>query len=276
LSGAQKGFSRIKQLTDELGIHRATPKDQPPTQLIHFIGYLIDTVNMVVSIDPVKIQEIIHLLKSWEAKHTASKHQLQQILGKLHYVSRCCPPARLFVGRMLHTLRMAPDKGQTKLGTSFQADIAWFVAFLPQYNAIHLINPPKRHFVIQCTIRNLRVVAQYRDNVYSFSIPVHHTEMSKHCHVLWAIFACAKLWSSHWNEAHVLVNVPSTRVVTVINTGASRIDAEMRLARNIWLLSAVNKFTINAAVKIPVMPLNPNVLFSNSTIEKLDHINDTL
>jgi hypothetical protein len=276
LTAAQKGFSRAKELTSELGIDRSTPKDQPPTQLIHFIGYLIDTVQMIVSIDPIKIQEIIQLLTAWKSKTTATKHQLQQILGKLHYVSRCCPPARLFVGRMLFTLRMASDKGHVRIGTSFQADITWFLTFLPQYNGVHLINPPKKHCAITCQIHDQKAVTSYLENVYSFDIPAKHHYSTLQCRVLWTIFICAKLWASKWSHTHVIIHSPSTKAATVINTGASRHDNEMQLARNIWLLSSVHEFTINVDTQKSDQPLKKSQKIVHLQVNQADQLHESL
>jgi hypothetical protein len=141
LLGAQQGFGRAKELLTDLGIDQAIHKEQPPTQVIHWIGYIINTIQMTVSIPPEKIKEIIQMLCNWVTKQNASKHELQKVLGKLHYVSRCSHPARLFVGRMLNTLRAAPPKGTIALSQEFKADILWFLRFLPLYNAIHCIDP---------------------------------------------------------------------------------------------------------------------------------------
>jgi hypothetical protein len=129
--GAQRGFQKAMSLTDELGIDRSVQKDQLPTQILQWIGYLIDTVHMTVSIPPAKIRDIIHLLDNWKNKLSATRHELQSILGKLHYISRCCHPARLFVGRMLETLRTAPENGSVLLTSPFKCDITWFQKFLP-------------------------------------------------------------------------------------------------------------------------------------------------
>jgi hypothetical protein len=177
---------------------------------------------------------------------------------------------------MLYTLRMAPDKGQVKLGTSFQADIAWFVAFLPQYNGIHLIDPPKNHCVITCQIEKLQATIKYQENIYAINIPSHCNKNTHHCNLLWVIFICAKLWSPHWKDTHVMVNTPSSRVATVINTGASRNDSEMQLARNIWLLSAVYTFTINATTKNSERLPKSHIQLSDVEIRKADSLNKTL
>ena len=48
------------------------------------------------------------MLNDWRERKFATRHQSQQILGKLLYVAHVCKPARLFVNRMLEPLRTAP------------------------------------------------------------------------------------------------------------------------------------------------------------------------
>ena len=203
---------------------------------------------MTVSIAPDKIKEIIIMLQEWEGRTRASKHQIQQILGKMHYVSRCSKPARLFVGRMLQTLRMAPDQGQITIGPSFAADVAWFRVFLPTYNGIHLIDPPRKLVQLQVAINQHLVIVHYQQNVYSIDLPTDDHVKTPQTMTLWAILAAAHIWGTHWHEANVTVSTSLARVEKIINTGASRHTAEMTIARNIWLASAQKMFHIKATM----------------------------
>ena len=94
----------------------------------------------MLSLPKEKITEILALLQTWKCKKTATKRQLQSLLGKLHHVSKCVRPARLFVSRMLDTLRTALDSGHVQLSAEFQKDIAWFLNFMPAYNGVNMMN----------------------------------------------------------------------------------------------------------------------------------------
>ena len=60
--------------------------------------------------------------------------QHQSHTGLLLYIHKCVKPTRLFVYRILNTLREAPGKGYVKLDQGFAKDIAWFNQFLYQFN----------------------------------------------------------------------------------------------------------------------------------------------
>ena len=55
-------------------------------------------------------------------------------MGTLLYIHKCVRPARLFVNRILATLRESPESGHTSLPPAFHRDIAWFNTFLPVFN----------------------------------------------------------------------------------------------------------------------------------------------
>ena len=60
--------------------------------------------------------------------------ELQSLTELLLYIHKCVKPARLFVNRILNTLRKAPEKVYVKLDQGFAKDIVWFNQFLSQFN----------------------------------------------------------------------------------------------------------------------------------------------
>ena len=54
-----------------------------------------------------RILEISLLVESWFRKKKASLKELQSLLGKLHFISACVRPGRIFVSRLLNWLRSA-------------------------------------------------------------------------------------------------------------------------------------------------------------------------
>ena len=66
-----------------------------------YLGILFNTVKMQMSIPPEKIAEVREEVSLWRNKKSASKKSLQQLLGKLFWVSRCVQFSRGFMGRLL-------------------------------------------------------------------------------------------------------------------------------------------------------------------------------
>ena len=77
----------------------------------------------------------------------ATLMDLCTLLGKLLYVSQVCPPARLFLYRMLDTLRQCPEKVSFTLSPEFRKDLAWFDRFLPTMHGTFIIHQDDRNLV---------------------------------------------------------------------------------------------------------------------------------
>ena len=60
---------------------------------------------MTVCIQEEKIKETIDLLHWFEYRKRCTKRQLQQLIGKLASIAECVRSGRLFISRMLDTLR---------------------------------------------------------------------------------------------------------------------------------------------------------------------------
>ena len=69
------------------------------------MGILVDVKNNILKIPDEKFAEIRSICAKWAKKTTATKRQLQSLLGKLLYIHSCFRPSRPFVNRMLALLR---------------------------------------------------------------------------------------------------------------------------------------------------------------------------
>ena len=101
-----------------------------------WLGLNFDTINMTVTIPKEKMANIMQLMEGLSHKSLANIHEQRVILSKRFYVVQCCPLARVFINRMLDTLRTCPLTGLVPLSQGLQKDIAWFRAYLPHSNDI--------------------------------------------------------------------------------------------------------------------------------------------
>ena len=83
------------------------------------LGIQINTVARTISIPSGKVQEIVKLCASWSSKTYCSKRDLQSLLGSLLYISKCVPPSRCFLNRMLAPLQENIHVSKIPLTQSF-------------------------------------------------------------------------------------------------------------------------------------------------------------
>lgn len=243
---ATQAFVRLQEILKELGVSEASHKATPPTTRLIWVGIEFDTIDMAMRVPQFRITETLALTQEWISRDAASRHQLQKLLGKLFYISQCVKPARLFVSRMLITLRSAPRHGVIVLDNEFKKDVHWFNVFLPDYNGVHLIDSPLDTTMVELDscltgCGGICGTQYYHATFPQFIIdqqhPICHLEMLN-------IVVAAKLWGSQWTRKRVTVFCDNAAAVSVLITGRGRDPFLLQCAREIWLLSALHDFTL--------------------------------
>ena len=136
---ANLAFQDLWNLLLELGLPINETKLTPPSRALTCLGINVNVDTNSLSINGIKLQDI-HMTcqKFVYKKHTSKKH-LQSRIRKLIYIHKCVAPARVFINRMLNLLRQNAHLSKSKLTQKFFQDLAWFLAFLPKFNAITYI-----------------------------------------------------------------------------------------------------------------------------------------
>ena len=133
-------YTNLCHVISSLGLQEALDKLCPPSTFMEFISITFNTITSTISIPVNNITEIMALVRTWQGRSCATKHQLKSLLGKLHHVSNCVKPARLFVSMMLDMLCSALNRGRVALSNAdFQRDLQLFTNFLPTYNSRNMM-----------------------------------------------------------------------------------------------------------------------------------------
>ena len=83
------------------------------------LGVEIDSVTFTVAIPAEKLKDTVDLCEKWHHTVAYTKRELQFLLGTLLYASKCVPPSRFFINRMLDTLRKSDKQTKIILGKGF-------------------------------------------------------------------------------------------------------------------------------------------------------------
>ena len=112
----------------------------PPSRQMVGLGILIDLDSNTLSIPHDKLEKGLLLLQDWMLRSQATLKMLRQLLGVLRHLSRVVRPGRLFLGRMLATLRRAQrlDRMVT-LDKNFQLDVEWWVRNIRPWNGVSFL-----------------------------------------------------------------------------------------------------------------------------------------
>ena len=134
---AATAFCFLQSLLIELGVEESKSKACPPTTRATCLGVEFDTLAMTKSIHPNRLIEIQELLRQWSSKTKATKRELQSLLGKLSFVSKCVQNSRIFLKRIIDLLKqLKRNHHRVSLNKDFRKDISWWINFIAVYNGV--------------------------------------------------------------------------------------------------------------------------------------------
>ena len=152
-SKAMGDYERARQLLKELGLPEAMEKAQPPARSVKWLGVNIDAQAKTLSIPAAKLQEVLKQVRSIHSKAHITKRQLQSLLGHLLFVAKCVRPARVFVSRLLNTLR-GTRGGMITVNEDMKRDLEWFIQFAEDWNGVSVIpqNEPSKTILVDACL----------------------------------------------------------------------------------------------------------------------------
>ncbi len=245
---AQQDFLSMRALLLALGLAEAQHKASPPSQKMTWLGLEYNTLDMTMSIPPAKLKETLLLVRDWLARTSATKTQLKSILGKLFFVSQCSKPSRLFLNRMLATLRACPDQGQVLLGEEFKKDLNWFKSYLASTNGVFIIQKEEVRAPAHLYVDSSTAACGGFSGTEAYHHKFPQTLISRGlsiCH-LEAINAVAalKLWAPSLRGQLVHLHSDSATAVAIMQAGRGRNPFLQACAREAWVIAAINDLTL--------------------------------
>ena len=136
---AQQAYQILADILVACGAQEAEAKAIPPSMCMLFLGILIDTILMRLSIDDTRMREIRTELKNWLNRSHANLKQMQSLVGKLNFCATAVRAGRLFFSRILAFMKQMPQAGHVRIPEEVTKDIDWWLKFMPQFNGISAI-----------------------------------------------------------------------------------------------------------------------------------------
>ena len=139
---AESSSNVLSNLLEDLGLMESLDKYHPPSTSMPYLGVQFDSVKLEMRVPPDKLSEVREDLERWRRKTTTTKKELQQLLGKLFWISRCVKFSRSFMGRLLNQLRNIhnlPDNKKVPFTEDSMLDISWWHRYTRRFNGVELL-----------------------------------------------------------------------------------------------------------------------------------------
>lgn len=248
---ASTAYDRLLHLLSELGLNTSVEKNVAPTTEMLCLGVQVNTKDMTLTVPNFRLVELSTELQNWLAMTSFTKRQLQSFLGKLSYVTACVKPGRIFMSRLLNTLRNMKSSSSALVSDDMRDDIRWWSQFLPLFNGVAIIKPSRWDFddmyftTDACisgggaTCLNECFARRFPDFVIALDLHISALE-------LLVIVVAVRTWSSVLRGKRFIVSCDNESAVMAINSGRSRDVFMQRCLRRLWLDASVHDFEIRA------------------------------
>ena len=247
-------------LFKELGLKESEKKYHPPSTSMPFLGVQFDSIKLTMSVPPDKLQEVREELTLWAGKSRATKKTLQQLLGKLFWISRCVRFSRPFMGRLLQQLRdihALPDHKKHPLSTGCKEDILWWNRYARRFNGIELMynDHPLDLSLTQLLDTSAMVNAGdaqvlgggafFRGQYWSRPFPswLQDPAIGIHLKEFYVVLVSAWVWGDLWTGNLVYIFSDNDAVVEPLEKAKPRDQEMLKLLREFMYIVCTKKFT---------------------------------
>ena len=242
---APLAFQSLKNLLHELGLRTSPDKDCPPSTNMVCLGVEVDSEHFTLSVTATRVQDLLTELAFWASCEFYTLKQLKSLLGKLSFVAACVTPGRIFMSRLLNNLRAFPSsRPRLKVSADMQADIDWWLTFLPLFNGTSLIKP--RHWEFDdlqfTTDASMNAGgATCLDECFTCKFPEDIVRAAQHITALelYTIVVAVRFWAPKLYQRKFIVSCDNEAAVTVLNSGSSKDSFMQRCLRQLWFTAAL-------------------------------------
>ena len=260
LDKANATYDALAILLDDLGLKESKSKAHSPSTRMPYLGVEFDTRKMVMSVPPEKVAELQDDISKWTRKTTATKKNLQQLLGKLFWVARCVRCSRVFMSRLLNQLKAMHKLGDNKkapLSADCRLDIDWWNRYLRRFNGVEMLYPTDpldlnldqlldTEALVNCGDAQPMGGGSYFGNEYwsrQFPRRLQDPKVPIHLKEFWVVVVSAWLWGERWRGSLVYIFCDNSAVVDVLQKERPKDPAMQELLREFLFIACSRGFT---------------------------------
>ena len=260
LASAKLALDSVVKLFAELGIPISMSKLEGPSTSMVFLGILFDSVAMTIRLDDEKLASIHSELTLWSDRTSASKQELQSLLGVLAFASKVVAPGRTFLRRIIDHIKTLPSDTahttQHPLSKSFQLDLCWWRRFISAWNGVSIIPDtnwtPAHALSIYTDACVQGYGALFGNSWFACTWTVEEEQQaardkrdSMPFKELYALTKAAATWGSQWQGRKILFHTDCQPNVDAWRKGDSRKPQISHLIRTLLFLAATHNFNMN-------------------------------
>lgn len=249
----KQGLLILKRICAELGIPLTPEKEDGPTTIMKLLGIIIDTVRQELRLPEEKLKRLLDLLRTWEAKKSCTRRELESLLGILQHACKVIRPGRAFMRQALSLLSIAKRRHHhIRLNAGFRSDMFWWKAFASHWNGAALIihQGCKSIDLTSDASGNWGCGAWQGQEWFQLAWDDQTQNLSIAVKELLPIILASIIWGKNWKGTRVVAHCDNMAVVSVLNSRSSKEKNLMQLLRCLFFIEAQLQFSISS-IHIP-------------------------
>ena len=244
-------YESLGDLLKELGLLENFEKACPPAMIQVVLGIIINTIDGTLSVPEDRLEEILTLVAEWQGKDKCTEVELQSLIGKLQFVTKCVWQSRVFMNRLLEALRDIGDKKSVRLSESFKKDLIWWDKFMAEFNGTSFIpeslwSEPDITFATDSCLTGCGGVcgnqyfhSEFPEEIACQNLPIHQLEML-------AVLVGVRVWGSCCGGTKIQIYCDNESVVHTINSSKTRDPFMATCLRELWFEVSRFQFQLQA------------------------------
>ncbi|XP_057307364.1 uncharacterized protein LOC130645393 [Hydractinia symbiolongicarpus] len=238
-----EAYNTLCKLLVGLGFQLSPAKLVPPCQQLTFLGILLDTVSLTLSLPPAKLDALREVVSHFLTKQ--KEKELQRLAGRLNWDCKVVYGGRTFLRRVLDLMNTLSSSAlKCRLTLEFHRDIAWWDQFLGVFNG-QCDFYDQRPITSPQTDACFDAVGAFFEGDWFYShLWVDHSPLAS-LHINFKEALCVVLsairWAPTWQNKTIHVFCDNTAAVAVLNKGTTHHPVMMNYLRQLfWLLATFN------------------------------------
>lgn len=242
-------MNALMETLRKLGFSINYKKVEGPVQVISFLGVMLDSTRMTLSLPKEKICDLQNSLKNLLLKPKTTKRSLQGIAGKLNFAVQCIYGGRFFLQRIYDEIaNLRKPWHRCRVTREVKADVDWWLRFLSTFNGtMEMVDsrPLTPIYTDACPVacggvfRNEFVYLPFASWPEAEPLSINMKETL-------AVEVALRHWAPHLRNKKVLLHVDNQSAVYILNKGASKDKVVMESLRRLFWLSSTYNFRLMA------------------------------
>ena len=247
--------SMLLSIIRQLGFSVSWKKVSPPATRTTFLGITIDSLEMNLSIPPIKIDKLVEMISDLEHAMRATRKQLERLGGLVSHFSSVIRGGRTFCRRIYDLFGKCPKKGSICLEEEILSDLSWWKNLCSIFNGSAKIigkdlggmfttdastwgfgGWSEGDWFLGCWEGNSTCPIKFHDHMVD--PPSDSDFFSKNINVyeLYAILVSLRRWGHALRDTQIQVVTDNNQALFMINTGRSANKCCMAWLREIYWL----------------------------------------